>query len=889
MQHRRQSGRSSSDKVSGNRAARGSAIPTSENTPLTLDELQPACDNAKNDAHGIAVPSSRQDDAEVDAADLLERRARLQMAIARLSRIALAGGELQPLLNRAVKTVARLFEADYCKVLELLPSADELLLKAGVGWKPGLVGKATVPAGVESQAGFTLSWKRPVLVENFADETRFSGPALLIEHGVVSGMSVIIGEPHNPYGVLGVHSRAPRRFSGADVSFLQAVANVLAQAVKRIAVETELRSITESLEQRIQKRTDLLELQHDISTAANEATSFDAALEYILARVALHNGWQFGHLFLPSPNDPEELVVADTYYTAGPRRFQQFREITRRARFRRGEGLPGRVYETGEAEWAEDLATELVRLRADVCVDLGLKSAAAFPILVRDRAAGVIELFSDKPVEDDPQIRDSMAAVGTHLGRVLEREMAHRDLQESEHRFRAVFENPAVGIVLVERTGSGRILHANQTFARMLGYSAEELHGRGVAEFTHPDDAEHSHGAIDAVLNERLTTVRLEKRYLRKSGEVVWGRLTATMLRDSGGSPIALMGLVWNVTDRKIAEEELREMIVSLDHTTEGIARLGLDGHYITFNPAFARTFGYDVAELEGCHWTQTVHPNDQPVVRRTMQQMSSSGWAECEVRGLRRGGEVFDVHLVMRQGAKESPRGHYCFVNDISRRKALEKQVAELSMREQRRIAKQLHDQLGQQLPVINMMAGGLHRELTARGLPEAARSQRLVESVRLAQMQLRELLRGLMPAQVDPVGLLQALEGLLERYRDGSAATFQFVRDEDIAVKDDFVAANLYSIAEEALQCAARHPDAKQVTLALTSDNGAITLSVRDTGTGLRTLSEGEDETSLRIMQYRAGLMGAQLNIEIDPSAHTTLTCTLEEDTRHANQAAQ
>ncbi len=172
-----------------------------------------------------------------------ELRARLaqQEAIATLGQHALRAVELSPLLDEAVAAVARTLGVEYCKVLELQPGGKALLLRAGVGWKEGLVGQATVSAGLDSQAGYTLGTRQAVIVEDLASDSRFSGPPLLREHSVVSGISTVIGNPEHPWGVLGAHTRSPRKFTRDDANFIQAVANVVAGAVERLASEQALR------------------------------------------------------------------------------------------------------------------------------------------------------------------------------------------------------------------------------------------------------------------------------------------------------------------------------------------------------------------------------------------------------------------------------------------------------------------------------------------------------------------------------------------------------------------------------------------------------------------------------------------------------------------------
>lgn len=173
--------------------------------------------------------------------DQLTRRVRLQAAVAQLGLRALQGADLPTLMDETVARLAPVLEVEFCKILEWLPGDAALLLKAGVGWKPGLVGHATVSAGTESQAGYTLLSSAPVIVEDLRAETRFHGPPLLHEHGVVSGMSVIIHCRHQPYGVLGAHTTQRRAFAPDDVHFLQAVANVLGAAIDRSRIEAALR------------------------------------------------------------------------------------------------------------------------------------------------------------------------------------------------------------------------------------------------------------------------------------------------------------------------------------------------------------------------------------------------------------------------------------------------------------------------------------------------------------------------------------------------------------------------------------------------------------------------------------------------------------------------
>src|SRR5581483_3843386 len=192
----------------------------------------------------------------VSAEKELGVRVRQQAAVARLGQLALSAVDLQALLDEAVRMIAQTLEVPLCKVLELVPDGKALLLRAGVGWQDGCVGRGTVSTGRESQAGYTLMSTEPVVVPDMSAETRFSGPPLLHDHGVVSGMSIVIqGDGGRPYGVLGVHATSPRSFTPNDVNFLQSVAHILATAIQRKRFEEAMRAAQEDLERRVDERT----------------------------------------------------------------------------------------------------------------------------------------------------------------------------------------------------------------------------------------------------------------------------------------------------------------------------------------------------------------------------------------------------------------------------------------------------------------------------------------------------------------------------------------------------------------------------------------------------------------------------------------------------------
>ena len=214
---------------------------------ISAQQMRMATGVAVHGAIAIAVTrllarerESRRQAETVSAA--LRVREEQQATVAHLGRLALGCVDLSKLMDEAVKALAATLSVEYAKVLELLPDGDRLLLRAGVGWEDGLVGVATVDASGDSQAGFTLLCSTPVIVDDLATEERFSGPPLLRDHGIVSGISVVIPGTDRPYGVLGIHTTKRRTFTEDDVNFLSSVANVLAAAVERKAAEEAIRA-----------------------------------------------------------------------------------------------------------------------------------------------------------------------------------------------------------------------------------------------------------------------------------------------------------------------------------------------------------------------------------------------------------------------------------------------------------------------------------------------------------------------------------------------------------------------------------------------------------------------------------------------------------------------
>ena len=170
-------------------------------------------------------------------------RAFQQTVVAALGQFAMINSDVAALLNQAVMLVAQTLEVEFCHVFEMQPGGKFLLLRAGVGWKDGHVGKAVIPADPQTEIGFTLTAGEAVAFTDLSTDTRFRGSSLLVDHAVVSGVAVAIAGHGQAFGVLGAYTARKRSFTEDEIHFLFSLATVLAMAVERIRSEAETQKL----------------------------------------------------------------------------------------------------------------------------------------------------------------------------------------------------------------------------------------------------------------------------------------------------------------------------------------------------------------------------------------------------------------------------------------------------------------------------------------------------------------------------------------------------------------------------------------------------------------------------------------------------------------------
>lgn len=176
-----------------------------------------------------------------DKADRLEKRIRQQTVLQEVSEHALRNRDLEDLLHGMCRRTNEVLDTDLCDVFELRLEREDLVLRAAAGWPANAVGRVTLDASGGSQSGHTVRHWQPTVVEDYREEDRFQRPFALTDQGVLSGVTVVVPAPDDPWGVFGVHARQPRAFDEHDVTFVQTMARVLSHVIQRQRARERLR------------------------------------------------------------------------------------------------------------------------------------------------------------------------------------------------------------------------------------------------------------------------------------------------------------------------------------------------------------------------------------------------------------------------------------------------------------------------------------------------------------------------------------------------------------------------------------------------------------------------------------------------------------------------
>ncbi|HEV8714506.1 MAG TPA: PAS domain S-box protein, partial [Candidatus Binatia bacterium] len=327
---------------------------------------------------------------------------------------------------------------------------------------------------------------------------------------------------------------------------------------KPIGFQGIYRDITERkrAEEALRRQTAFVQLLQVVAVAANEAATVEDAMQTCLDQVCAHTGWPVGHVYALAEDSTGELIPTTIWHLENSEQFQTFRKVTEATHLALGVGLPGRVLAGKKPAWVIDVTKDPNFPRAQAAADIGVRAAFGFPVLVGTEVVAVLEFFSEEAVEPDESLLAVMGHIGTQLGRVVERKQAEEALQESQERYRSLFEdaNDAIATMALD----GTVTSMNRSIQAMLGWSEEEMMGQHYSRFITPASAARAEERTRRSLAGEKQPSAYELDLVSKDGRIIFGETRSRFIRDKAGAPIGVQTILRDITERKRAEAELQ-------------------------------------------------------------------------------------------------------------------------------------------------------------------------------------------------------------------------------------------------------------------------------------------------------------------------------------------
>lgn len=329
----------------------------------------------------------------------------------------------------------------------------------------------------------------------------------------------------------------------------------------------------------------------------------------------------------------------------------------------------------------------------------------------------------------------------------------------------------------------------------------------------------------------------------------------------------------------KDREEQLRAI---LETAVEGIITIDTRGIIESINAAAERIFGYRAAELIGKNVSVLMPSPHRESHDDYITKYLRTGRAKIigigrEVAGRRKDGTIFPIDLAVSEVKLATRRMFTGFIRDITDRKRLEKELLEISDREQRRIGQDLHDGLCQHLAGIELMSHALAQKLASKSKSHARQVSEIAGHVRDAISHTRALARGLSPVTIESEGLMSALHELATNTEKIFQIQCRCDFEQPVELHDHAAATHLFRIAQEAVSNAIKHGRARRVAISLRNVRGRIVLRVSDNGKGFPRRTIKPKGMGLRIMQSRAGMIGGTIAIERNGAGGINVTCAM------------
>jgi PAS domain S-box-containing protein len=492
------------------------------------------------------------------------------------------------------------------------------------------------------------------------------------------------------------------------------------------------------------------------------------------------------------------------------------------------------------------------------------------------RVVGVLSMVQDvtRRQRAEEALRLNMEMLETRVEqRTLELQQSNLSLAASEEKYRQLFATVADAILLIDAE-SRRFLEVNEAAILLYRHTREEFLDLRLDDVT--TEAADTEATFQLCLAHG--SLRIPLRYHRKKdGTVFPVEISASAFSVNGRRMVC--GLVRDISLRKQAEEILtrreRELADFFADAPLGMLWVAPEGRILRVNQAQAAMLGEAPGEIFGRQVTALFV---QPALAcELLERLARSETVQnARFRLKHKGGKSREV-LVDANGQFEGQHlvQTRWFVRDITRSLELEREILNISEREQRRFAQDLHDDLCQQLVGIEFLTQRLGARLQSRGDKVFDQAMEIADLVKSALIQTRDLARGLSPVGLKPAGLEDALRELAARTRKVFGIRCQLHCAGPVAIPDPDLANHLYRIAQEAVSNSVKYSGATRISIQLSNGDGELVLKVTDDGTGFRHRRANRSGMGLRTMNHRAEVVGGTLAVEQRRMGGVSVTC--------------
>jgi PAS domain S-box-containing protein len=333
-------------------------------------------------------------------------------------------------------------------------------------------------------------------------------------------------------------------------------------------------------------------------------------------------------------------------------------------------------------------------------------------------------------------------------------------------------------------------------------------------------------------------------------------------------------------TNQRESWVEEHHLLAAVVHdSNDAITVHDFKGNIKFWNLGAKRIYGYTKAEALTMNIHQITPKNGRDGVLELLKRLREGEQVRSfEAQRLTKDGQLVDVWVTVTTLADRE--GNLVAIatteRDITERKRLERELLAVREKEQKLIGREMHDSMGQMLTGIAVKSKGLELKLKNKSLRESVDAAEICGLANEAIAQTRRLARMLYPVDIETGGLISALQGLAYSTKDLLKISCQFKCNNAVPVRDPVTARHLYRIAQEAITNAARHGKAKNIRVELASAKGKTTLKVANDGKDFPRVRTKKKGIGLRIMKYRATMIGGMLDVGRGRKGGTIVTCT-------------